>query len=145
MADASEIDIGGVRWNVKDKDARNKIATIEDFLTPKEIPNIEITLNNGYSATEQRIEYVQKYGKLYMGLLYINNLSGKNIGTTEIANFGKANISLNKGVFAVGIEYSSSLIVRAAIGKTGIISLQESKGITPGKNYLRIPITWIEE
>lgn len=144
MADASIIDIGGTQWNVKDKEARNGIEAIKQLMTPKEMPKIEITLNNGYSATEKEIRNVQKYGKLYMGLLFIDNLSGKNIGTNEIANFGKANISLITGTYAMGIEYLNSMPVRSSITRTGVLALQESAGITDGNNRLRFPIIWIE-
>lgn len=144
MADASIIDIGGTQWNVKDNQARNDIETIKQLMTPKVMPDIEITLNNGYSATEKYIKHIQKYGKLYMGLLFIDDLSGENIGTNEVANFGKANISLNAGVYSMGIEYFSSMPVRSSITKTGVLAFQESKGITNGNNRLRIPIIWIE-
>lgn len=144
MEVANILDIDGSQWELQDVEARNKIATIEDVLTPKEMPDIKITLNDGYSAKDKKIEYVQKYGKLYMGLLYIDNLSGKNIGTNETVYFGKANISLNNNVFAVGIEYLNSIPVRASINKTGDISFYESKGVTSGNNHLRIPITWLE-
>ena len=143
MADASIIDIGGTQWNVKDSQARNDIVTIKQLMTVEEIPTIEITINNGYTATEKRINHIQRYGKLYMGLLFIDNLSGKNIGTNEVADFGTANISLNIGVYAMGIEYFSSKPVRASITRNGTLSLQESAGVTDGDNRLRIPITWI--
>lgn len=144
MADASIIDIGGTQWNVKDKEARNNIEAIKQLMTPEKMPNIEITLNNGYSAEQKRISNVQRYGKLYMGLLFIDNLSGENIGTNEVASFGKANMSLNAGVYSMGIEYFSSMPVRVSIGKTGNLALQESKGMTNGDNRIRIPIIWIE-
>ena len=144
MADASIIDIGGTQWNVKDTQARNDIETIKQLMTPEVMPNIEITLNNGYSATEKYITYIQKYGKLCMGLLFIDNLSGENIGTNEVAAFGKVNMSLNEGVYSIGIEYFSSMTVRSSISKTGNLALQESKGVTNGDNRFRIPIIWIE-
>lgn len=144
MADASIIDIGGTQWNVKDKQARNDIETIKQLMTPEEMPKIEITLINGYSATEKEIRNVQKYGKLYMGLLFIDNLSGANIGTNDIASFGKANISLITGTYAVGIDYLSSKPIRSSITKTGVLAMQESAGVTDGNNRLRIPIIWIE-
>ena len=144
MADASIIDIGGTQWNVKDKQARNDIETIKQLMTPEEMPKIEITLNDGYTATEKEIRNIQKYGKLYMGLLFIDNLSGENIGTNEIANFGKANINLITGTYAVGIEYLSSIPVRSSITRAGVLALQESKGVTDGNNRLRIPVIWIE-
>lgn len=144
MADASIIDIGGTQWNIKDKQARNDIEAIKQLMTPEVMPDIEITLNNGYSAVKKSVTTIQKYGKLYMGLLFLDDLSGENIGTNEVANFGKINISLNRGVYSMGIEYFSSMPVRSSIGKTGNLALQESKGITNGNNHIRIPIIWIE-
>ena len=138
------LDIDGNQWEIRDAKARNDIETIKQSMTVEKMQNIKITLNNGYSADTADIRNVQKYGKLYMGLFFIDNLSGKNIGTNEIANFGKANISLNIGVYAVGIEYFSSKPVRSSITRTGVLALQESAGITNGNNRIRIPITWIE-
>ena len=144
MADASIIDIGGTQWNVKDKQARNDIEVLKQLMTVEELPKIEITLNDGYSAVANEIRNVQRYGKLYMGLLFIDNLSGVNVGTNEIAKFGKANISLVMGTYAMGIEYFSSKPVRSSITKTGVLALQESAGVIDGDNRLRIPVIWIE-
>lgn len=144
MEVVNTLDIDGTQWEIQDVKARNDIETIKQSMTPKEMPKIEITLNNGYSATIKEIRDVQKYGKLYMGLLFIDNLSGKNIGTIDIANFGKANINLIADTYAIGIEYLSSSPVRSSITKTGVFQLQESVGVTDGNNHLRIPIIWIE-
>lgn len=144
MADASIIDIGGVQWNIKDKQARNDIETIKQLLTVEILPKIDLTLNDGYSAITPEIRQIQKYGKLYMGLLFIDNLSGQNIGTNEIVNISQINISLKQTTYAVGIDYLSSKPIRASISRTGIISFQETAGITDGDNRLRVPITWIE-
>ena len=144
MADASIIDIKGVQWNIKDKQARNDIEVLKQLMTAEQMPNIEITLNNGYSAETKEIRYIQRYGKLYMGLMFIDNLSGVNVGTNDVASFGKANISLVTGTYAMGIEYFSSKPVRSSITKTGDLALQESAGVTDGDNRLRIPVIWIE-
>ena len=144
MADASIIDIKGVQWNIKDKQARNDIEVLKQLMTAEEMPNIEITLNNGYSAATKEIRFIQRYGKLYMGLMFIDNLSGVNVGTNDVASFGKANISLVTGTYAMGIEYFSSKPVRSSITKTGVLALQESAGVTGGDNRLRIPVIWIE-
>lgn len=144
MADASIIDIGGTQWNVKDREARNDIATIKQLITPEVLPNIEITLNSGYNGYRSSIINIQKYGKLYMGLIFINDLAGEKIGTNDEVDFAIANISLNNRVDAIGIEFFSSKPVRVSIHKNGAIHMQESAGVTSGNNSLRIPITWIE-
>ena len=144
MADASIIDIGGTQWNIKDREARNDIEVLKQLMTVKEMPKIEITLNDGYSATTKEIRNIQKYGKLYMGLMFIDDLSGVNIGTNDVASFGKTNISLVMATYAIGIEYLSSKPVRSVISRTGALALQESQGVTAGNNRLRIPVMWIE-
>lgn len=144
MEVANILDIDGTQWEMQDLTARNDIAIIKDFLTVKNLPNIEIKINIGYSASTNHIEYIQRYGKLYSGLLFIDNLSGKNIGTNEVADFGKINISLNRRIDAVGIEYLSSKPIRLSIGKNGTLNMQESAGVTSGNNRIRIPLIWFE-
>lgn len=144
MADASIIDIGGTQWNVKDSQARNDIEAIKQLFTVKTIEKIDLTLNNGYSAVTPEIRDIQKYGKLYMGLLFIDNLSGESIGTNDIANISRINMSLQQTTYAIGIEYFSSKPVRVAIDRTGIITFLETAGVTDGNNRLRIPLIWIE-
>ena len=143
MADASIIDIGGVQWDVKDKQARNDIETIKQLFTVESLPGIDITLNNGYSASISQIWDIQKYGKLYMGLISINDLRGNNIGTNETAIFGKINISMKSNVYAMGIDFSTSVPIRISLNKNGQLSVLESVGVRNGNNRLRIPIIWI--
>lgn len=144
MEVVNTLDIDGTQWNIQDSEARNDIATIKQSMTVETMPKIEITLNNGYTAAIKEISSVQRYGKLYMGLIFIDDLSGENVGTNDVATFGKVNISLNIGVFAIGLEYFSSSPVRVFLGKNGDLSLQESAGVTSGNNRLRIPVIWIE-
>ena len=145
MADVSIIDIGGTQWNVKDKEARNDIETIKQLLTVEPLPGINITLNNGYSASISQIWDIQKYGKLYMGLISINDLRGNNIGTNETAVFGKINVSMKANTYAMGIDFSTSVPIRISINKIGQLSIMESIGVRNGNNRLRIPIIWIVE
>lgn len=139
------LDIDGNQWEIRDTKARNDIATIKQLFTVETIQTIDLTLNAGYSATMKEIRQIQKYGKLYIGLLIMDNLSGENIGTNDTADISKINMSLNQTVYAMGIDYLSSKPVRASISRQGIISLQETAGVTDGNNRLRIPIIWIEK
>ena len=144
MEVVNTLDIDGTQWEIQDTEARNNIEAIKQLMTIEEMPKIEITLNDGYTATKKEISSIQRYGKLYIGLLFIDNLSGANIGTNEVAYFGTTNINLKVDTYAVGIEYFSSMPVRSSISRNGVITLQESKGVTDGDNRLRIPIIWIE-
>ena len=144
MEVANILDIDGSQWEIQDVEARNDIAAIKQLFTVEKVQDINLTLNAGYSALESNIRDIQKYGKLYMGLLYIDNLAGQGIGTTITTNISKINISLKQNVYAIGIEYLSSKPVRVAIGSNGVISISESPGVTNGNNCFRVPITWIE-
>lgn len=143
MEVANILDIDGSQWELQDVEARNDIAVIKQLFTVEKVQDINLTLNTGYSALESNIREIQKYGKLYMGLLYIDNLTGEGIGTTITTEISKINMSLNQNVYAIGIEYLSSKPVRCSISSNGIISISESAGITNGRNCLRVPITWI--
>lgn len=55
MADASIIDIGGVQWNVKDKDARERVTTLEE----------KTSANFEYSTEEKEIGKWLDNEKLY--------------------------------------------------------------------------------
>ena len=144
MEVADILDIDGNQWEIQDAKARNDIAAIKQLFTVEKVQDINLTLNTGYSAREANIRDIQKYGKLYMGLLYIDNLAGQGIGTTITAYISKINISLKQSVYAIGIEYLSSKPVRVSITSEGIIGIAESPGVTNGSNCLRVPITWIE-
>ena len=65
MADASIIDIGGVQWNVKDKDARDRITVMEDLLTVKDLPNLTINRGAGYSWTSLQLYNHYSFGKIH--------------------------------------------------------------------------------
>lgn len=144
MEVANILDIDGTQWEIQDGVARNDIAVIKQLFTVEKVQDINLTLNTGYSAHESNIRDIQKYGKLYTGLLYIDNLAGEGIGTTNTAYISKINISLKQNIYAIGIEYLSSKPVRASITSEGMIAISESPGVTNGNNRLRIPITWIE-
>lgn len=144
MEVANTLDIDGNQWEIRDTKARDDIATIKQSMTVERMQNIKITLNNGYSAVLASIVDIQKYGKLYMGLLYIDNLSGENIGTNNTAEIGTVNINLKVTAYAVGIEYIKTVPTRFLISPDGHIAVLESAGMTSGNNRIRIPITWIE-
>ena len=88
MADASIIDIGGVQWNVKDREARDRITTLEE----------KTSANFDYSAEEKVIGTWIDGKPLYKLLIQGTttdrritvNLSDKNIekitGITGICN-----------------------------------------------------------
>lgn len=144
MQDVKIIDIDNVQWNIKDQEARNQIAALEESLTIKDIGEIGITLKEGYTATEANILSISKYGKLNIGGLSITNLAGNNIGTTISTPIGSINRNIGNYVSAIFIEYISQKPVRISIQKDGIIVISESGGITSGSNAIRGQLIWLD-
>lgn len=145
MADVKIVDIDSVQWNIKDQEARNKIAALEELLSIKDVNGIKITLKEGYKATEATISSVSKYGKLNIGILTITNLTGNNIGSTITTPIGSINRNIGNYVSAVLIEYISQKPVRISINKNGIVIVSESGGITPGSNEIRGQVIWLDK
>ena len=145
MAEVAKIDIDGVQWDIKDQDARNKIAEIEQLLKTEVIDNIPINLNSGNSADEARIASIQKFGKMYVGLIVIENINASNIGTLNRVNVGTVNINVLNSTYTLGFDYKSGKTVRIRINPDKSITIEESSGVSNGNNGIRAPITWIEQ
>ena len=144
MADVKIVDIDGSQWNIKDQEARNKIAEIEQLLKTEVIDNIPINLNSGNSADETRITSIQKFGKMYVGLIIIENINASNVGTINRVNVGTVNINTLNSTYALGFDYKSGKTVRIRINPDKSITIEESSGVPNGNNGIRAPITWIE-
>lgn len=144
MADASIIDIAGIQWNVKDKEARNSIEDINTQFTPQKLSNIPISIKSGYSAKTAEIKNVIKYGKLNSGLIWIENASGTNIGSNSPANIGKISNKLFVNSNAIGINYYAGSICRFEIDTNGNFIIQESPNTKNGQNTMVGQIYWLE-
>lgn len=144
MADVKIVDIDNEQWNMKDQEARNRIAEIEQLLKTETVNDIPINLNSGNSANEARITSIQKYGKIYIGLLIIENLNANNIGTLNRVNVGTVNINVLNNTYSLGFDYHSGKTVRIRIAPEKTFSIEESDGVANGKNGIRAQITWIE-
>ena len=144
MADVTKIDIDGIQWDIKDQVARNKVAEIEQLLKTENIDNIPIVLNSGNSASEARIASVQKFGKVCVGLIVIEDLNASNIGTINRVNVGTVNINVLNSTYSLGFDYKSGKIVRIRINPDKSITIEESSGVSNNNNGIRAPITWIE-
>lgn len=144
MADAKIVDIKGVQWNLKDEVARNDIAIMKQSLEIETINDIPIILKNDYTATLANIQNIQKYGRLYKGLLYIDNLNGSSVGTISTGYIGDINRNVLGGNFALGLDYLTGSVIRIVIANGGIIQLSESLGVDKGSNRIRTPVIWFE-
>ena len=144
MADVKIVDIDGSQWSMKDQVARNKITEIEQLLKTEIIDNIPIVLNSGNRADEVRITSIQKFGKIYVGLIIIENINANNVGTINRVNIGTVNINVLNSTYSLGFDYKSGKTVRIRINPDKSITLEESSGVSNGNNGIRAPITWIE-
>ncbi len=144
MADVKIVDIDGSQWNMKDQEARNKIAELEQLLKTEIVDNIPIVLNSGNSATEARITSIQKFGKMYVGLIIIEDINADNVGTISRVNVGTVNINVLNSTYSLGFDYKSGKTVRIRVNPDKNITIEESSGIQKGNNGIRAPITWIE-
>ena len=144
MADVKIVDIDSFQWNIKDQEARNKIAEIEQLLKTETVGDIPINLNSGNSADEARITSIQKYGKIHIGLIIIENLTASNIGTLNRVNVGTVNINVLDNTYSLGYDYHSGKIIRIRVAPGKTFHIEESNGVSNGKNGIRAQITWIE-
>lgn len=145
MEDVKTIDINGVQWSIKDQEARNKITEIGQLLKTEVVDEIPIVLNSGNSAIEARIVSIQKFGKVCVGLIIIENLNANNIGSINRVDVGTVNINVLKNTYSIGFDYRSGKNVRIRISPEKNITLEESSGVSNGNNGIRASITWIEK
>lgn len=134
MADASIIDIGGTQWNVKDKEARDKIAVIEDILAVKDLPDLEINRNPNYSWTSLQLYNHYSFGKIHFVYIRLQNVRGSGIGTTNSAKIGILKIKPAKETSFMLFDYVNAKIMRCYLEKDGYFNIGESNGVSSGNN-----------
>ena len=144
MADVKIVDIDGSQWDMKDQVARDKIAEIEQLLKTEVVNEVQINLNSGNSAEEARITSIQKFGKMYVGLIIIENINANKIGTLYRVEVGTVNINVLNSTYSLGFDYKSGKNVRIRVNPDKNITIEESIGVQNGNNGIRAPITWIE-
>ena len=134
MADASIIDIGGVQWNVKDKDARDRITVIENAITfeiledPTFIKNPNITFNIFQRYNHYRI------GKIHFLYLRIQNINGSGFGTTNPIMIAKLNIGTIKQTSFKLYNEVNKLLVKCSLNTNGNFEIIDSSKISKGNN-----------
>jgi len=154
MATVTQIeDKNGNLFDIEDSDARTEISEIKtnieniiaDYLTLTDEPDSSISLNDGYSATTAQFPRIIKYGKIKMLTVYIDNITGTNIGTSTAAYIGKTNHRPKTIMQTMLFDYVSAKITRFNIYPNGDVILQESNDIIPGNNKIRGSIIIFED
>ena len=145
MADVKIVDIDGSQWNMKDQEARNRIAIIEESLIPQSLNDVDIELNVDFTATTANLSFHYKVGKIHFARVELRNISGGQIGTTQTTRIGIINIHPKKETSFILNDYENNAVVRCHLGPDGTISLGESVGVVQGKNTCLGEIIFAEE
>ena len=134
MQDVKIVDIDNVQWNIKDQEARNKIANIEELFISKDLPDVEINLNTGYTAMEIRGYAHYKIGKIHFVTFHIIELAGHEIGTGNTANIATTNLRPKKETSFIMNDYKNKATLRCYIHSDGTFAVAESVGSVSGSN-----------
>ncbi len=129
MAEVAKIDIDGVQWDIKDQNARNRIAALEEKTTvkvTKKINEINIKMNLVEINDEKFIQ------------LYISELPWDGIGGSTVAQFTN-DFGLTRTIRGSVVTYDNTLRERLACGidirSDGNIRLQPCIEIDSTKKY----------
>lgn len=144
MADVKIVDIDNEQWNIKDQEARDRIAVLENNQIPEALSDVEITIKSGYSASTARLITHYKIGKIHFATVLLQNISGGNIGTTSTAELGMIPIKAVKLTSFLLFDYVNIKIARCFIGENGDFSIGESPGIVQGSNSLYGELIFVE-
>lgn len=134
MQDVKIVDIDNVQWNMKDQEARNKIASLEEAVSVKDLQNVVIKMKSGYTATTKDIYAHYSVGKIHFMTIRIDNLAGDNIGTGATANVASIDLYPKKETSFILNDYMNKAILRCYLFTDGTIAVGESVGVTSGSN-----------
>ena len=134
MAEVKIIDIDGVKWEMKDQTARDKITDIEKNISTQDLPDITINFKEGYEALSTSIKEHYSYGKIHFALIAFHNIKGNNIGTEITAEIASLNVYPKKITTFLMNDYKNNTILRCFISPDGTLSIGESNGVVSGDN-----------
>ena len=134
MEDVKIVDIDNVQWNMKDQEARNKIANIEELFISKDLPNVEINLYTGYTVTDIQGYAHYKIGKIHFVTFLIKELAGDKIGTGNTAYIATTNLRPKKETSFIMNDYKNKAILRCYVEPDGKLAIAESVGSVSGSN-----------
>ena len=134
MADVRIVDIDNVQWNIKDQEARNKIAALENLFITEDLPDVEINLYEGYTAMDIQGYAHYKIGKIHFVTFLIRELTGGTIGTGNTAYIGTTNLRPKKETSFIMNDYKNKAILRCYVEPDGRLAVAESVGSVSGSN-----------
>ena len=134
MADASIIDIGGVQWNIKDKESRDRLAVIEDMLTVKLLENPTYVKHPDTSWTSFQLYNHYSFGKIHFIYVRLQDVRNSNIGSTSSAPVCALKIKPARETSFMLFDYVNGRTMRCYIGTNGEFFIGESNGVSSGNN-----------
>lgn len=134
MADVKIVDIDNVQWNMKDQEARNKIANLEKLFIAEDLPDVEINLNTSYTAMGIQGYAHYKIGKIHFVTFIIRDLAGPEIGTGNTAYIATTNLRPKKETSFIMNDYKNKATLRCYIDYYGTLAVAESVGSVSGSN-----------
>ena len=134
MQDVKIVDIDNVQWNIKDQEARDKIANLENLFIAEDLPDVEINLYEGFTAIEIRGYEHYKIGKIHFVTFLIRELAGNAIGTGNTAYIATTNLRPKKETSFIMNDYKNKAILRCYIQPDGKLAVAESVGSVSGSN-----------
>lgn len=134
MAEVHIVDIDGERWDIKDLPLTQHVATLEDAISVKKLPNVPITMASGYSTTTRSANFHYSVGKIHFITINLRDLRGNNIGTYNMAAIGQIDLRPVKQTDFFLVDYSSAKMMRCYLSIDGFIVVAKSYGVRQGSN-----------
>ena len=134
MQEVKIIDIDNVQWNIKDQEARNRIANLENLFIAEDLPDVEINLFEGYTVMDIQGYAHYKIGKIHFVTFLIRELAGNAIGTGNTAYIATTNLRPKKETSFIMNDYKNKATLRCYIQPNGMLAVAESVGSVSGSN-----------
>lgn len=134
MADVKIIDIDNEQWNMKDQEARNRIANLENLFITEDLPDVVIELKTGYTVMDIRGYAHYKIGKIHFVTFLMRELAGNAIGTGNTAKIATTNLRPKKETSFIMNDYKNKAMLRCYLDSDGTFAVAESMGSVSGSN-----------
>lgn len=145
MAEVHIVDIDGEQWDIKDLPLTARVAALEEAVTVKDLPDVPINMNSGYTCSELGVFGHYKVGKIHFLNIRFNNLAGNNIGTSVTANVATIGLYPKKVTSFLLNDYRAPAILRCYLNTDGTIAVGESVGVQSGNNDCYGQLIFAEE
>lgn len=145
MAEVHIIDIDGERWDIKDSPLTERVTTLEDIISVKSLPELDVTLKSEYSTTIMASNYHYSFGKIHFVSLQFKNLSGTNIGTYNQAIIASTNLRPKKRTTFFLFDFTNRAQMLCNFLQDGTIAISKSYGVKSGNNDCYGELIFAEE